>query len=210
MKKVFLILCCLSVAASAWAQIGEQGQWYLGMNLIAGDTLGQGMIFGSSGIAIGVEKTYEDGVATSDIFRANINMLTEAGYFVADGLAIGPMLAFRFYDWHDNESSSSYGRASELVPGIQALYIFRLPGIIQPYAQLGGAFLWMRIKYDEKDYFGYKVLSVAGVKLRAAEKTTVDLGLFYSFASMTLSGSDPLERTDLGYGGLRVGLSLYL
>jgi hypothetical protein len=209
MKTCCLVLFCSLLALSAGAQIGDRGQVYLGLNLIAGDTLGEGMFFAPSGIAIGGKRTYTGSTLDSDLFSANINILAECGFFLVDGFEVGPMLAFRFWDWHDNQNSSNYNREAVLAPGIQGMYIFRMSGIVHPYVQACGAFVWTRRKYDEEDYLGYKVMPVAGVKVEVG-KAALDSSLFFSFVSQTLAGSSPAERTDTYSGGLRVGVSLYL
>jgi hypothetical protein len=216
MKKAALVFLITFLASGVFAQIAEKGQWRIGINLVGGETIGTtGMSYAPSlplGISLGLKQSFEGSTETFTASTAGINVLAEAGYYIVDGLELGPMLSYRFWDWHENGGGGGYDREEVIAPGAQASYTIRLGGRIHPFAQVGATFLWLHREYPQgrpEDEFGFRVSPEAGVRYELGG-ASIDIGLFGSYWSLTAADTDPVERTQLLNGGLRFGLSLYL
>ncbi len=192
---------------------------------LAQDLVSAGSIFleGSSGLGFDyLSYTFEpeEGDSTSAT-EMNLDLTGKLGYFVIDGLAVGPVLnvGYNSYTYEDEDpiTTMSYGG------GIWGGYYFDLGGAFLPYGALGFLFQGSSTSYTTTDATGdsvdvtdstilYGPVLWAGGLLSFAEGWVLDLGIEfdYLFGSNEVGDGDTVT-TDLTVMdiGLNVGIGVF-
>jgi len=219
MKKVLVITLVLVFAFSLTAFAGKNKAIKAG-DIVVGGAADFGFGMGSS------TGTPEDG---DDVEMKSMDFGFGGfmGYFVIDGLEIGPALGVAY--GKDTTVDAGHDGENDLITsattydiGAQIGYFFGLKGIVVPYGMLRFAYMGGSGSTDNgdteatMDMSGFTVGPKAGVDLFLTNKVAVDLGLFLDYESYTQtmnSGAEGAEDVDMDYTdmdyGLAVGINVF-
>lgn len=213
---ILTLIFVFAFAASAFA---------LDKNIKAGN-----MVFGGAGefdLAAGSQTITPD--QGDDITSSTLGFGLEAwmGYFVIDGLELGPLVGFGYDKLTQDEMGATadddlVSTTTSYDIGLQIGYFFDVHDIVVPYGMLraayGGATTTVDNGVDESDntFSGFVVGPKAGIDLFFYKTVALDLGLFFDYRSGTntfntgVSGADDVEvdmvNTDYG---LAVGFNVF-
>lgn len=227
MKKVLIFTLILVFAFAMTAFAGKDKNIKAGDILVGGGTdLGFGM--GSMTITPDVDDAIDQ-----EHSLMNFGLNGYAGYFVIDGLELGPTVEF---DYSKNTMTWSEGddevitTTTEWAIGLQVGYFLDLDSIAVPYGMLGFGYAKMGTTADvtevdddgdtvettnEMDASAFKIGPKLGVNLFFTNKIALDLGLYMDYymngsGTETETDEDDLDFdfTEMDYG-LAVGFNVF-
>ncbi|MEJ2664730.1 MAG: outer membrane beta-barrel protein [Spirochaetia bacterium] len=197
---LLVLFCCTTIFAQSDRDI-KSGDFMLGGRLVGTFEFGN-------------YAQYSDGEEISGSMYNTFlfNIIGEAGYFIIDGLEVGPSIGFSYSDTTNADDASTYSRSTQLLLGVQAGYFFEIGEIFVPFIKASIYYLYINTDSSGtiSEYGGFRVIPEGGINLFLNNNVALEASIYFSYESRILFDSSPESSySRLGYG-LSLGVNIFL
>jgi hypothetical protein len=139
------------------------------------------------------------------------NILGEAGYFILDGLEIGPTIIFSYADYTNAGDPSLFTRTVQIGLGAQAGYFFEIGGTVVPFveATINYLFTHQYAAGTITEYSGFTLTPEAGINLFVSDNIALEASLRFSYTNRIRVGSSPEQSSTSITIGLSLGMNVF-